>query len=227
MPFVKVGTENSADVEIHYNDHGSGKPIVLIHGYPLDGNSWERQEAVPLDNGYRCISYDHRGFGQSSKPTSGFDYDAFTADLQALLDHFALDQDVVLAGFSMGTGEVTRYLGTYGSAGVSKAVLIGVIPPFVLQTDDNPKRVPGAVFHGIKQAIVDDRSAYFDDFFANFYNTRRLRAGADRRLGVAGELPGRRRLVPGASAWQEQISLPKERQRPAGGPAVEHARGHP
>ena len=102
------------------HDHGSGKPIVLIHGYPLDGNSWERQERVLLANGYRCISYDRRGFGQSSQPTSGYDYDTFAGDLKVLLDHLALDQDVVLAGFSMGTGEVTRYLGAYGSAGVSK-----------------------------------------------------------------------------------------------------------
>jgi non-heme chloroperoxidase len=123
MPFVKVGTENSANIEIHYNDHGAGKPIVLIHGYPLDGNSWERQERALLANGYRCISYDRRGFGQSSQPTTGYDYDTFAADLKALLDHLALDQEVVLAGFSMGTGEVTRYLGTYGSAGVSKAAL--------------------------------------------------------------------------------------------------------
>ena len=150
MPYVKVGTENSADIEIHYNDHGAGKPIVLIHGYPLDGNSWERQERVLLENGYRCISYDRRGFGKSSQPTTGYDYDTFTADLKALLDHLALDEDVVLAGFSMGTGEVTRYFGTYGSAGVSKAALFGVIPPFLLQTDDNPKGVPQDVFDGIK-----------------------------------------------------------------------------
>ena len=107
MPFVKVGTENSADIEIHYRDHGSGKPIMLIHGYPLDGNSWERQERVLLENGYRCISYDRRGFGRSSQPTTGYDYDTFAADLKAVLDQLALGEDVVLAGFSMGTGEVT------------------------------------------------------------------------------------------------------------------------
>jgi non-heme chloroperoxidase len=171
MPFVKVGTENSADTEIHYNDHGSGKPIVLIHGYPLDGNSWERQERVLLEGGYRCISYDRRGFGKSSQPTTGYDYDTFAADLKALLDHLALDQDVVLAGFSMGTGEVTRYFGRYGSSGVSKAAMFGAIPPFLLQTEENPKGVPGAVFEGIKQTVVADRYAWFDSFFANFYNT--------------------------------------------------------
>jgi non-heme chloroperoxidase len=182
MPYVKVGTENSADIEIHYRDHGAGKPIVLIHGYPLDGNSWERQERVLLAEGYRCISYDRRGFGRSSQPTTGYDYDTFAADLKAVLDHLALDQDVVLAGFSMGTGEVTRYLGRYGSGGVSKAVMFGVIPPFLLQTDDNPKGVPANVFEGIQQAIVADRYAYFDDFFANFYNTDVL---APERIGDA------------------------------------------
>jgi non-heme chloroperoxidase len=171
MPFVKVGSENQADIELHYNDHGAGKPIVLIHGYPLDGNSWERQERELLTNGYRCISYDRRGFGQSSQPTKGYDYDTFAADLKALLDHLALDQDVVLAGFSMGTGEVTRYLGTYGSAGVRKAVLIGSIPPYLLQADDNPQGVPKDVFEGFKQAVVADRYAFLDSFLANLYNT--------------------------------------------------------
>ena len=123
-------------------DHGAGEPIVLIHGYPLDGNSWERQERVLLAAGYRCISYDRRGFGRSSQPVTGYEYDTLAADLKALLDQLDLDQDVVLAGFSMGTGEVTRYLGTYGSAGVSKAVLLGVIPPFLLQTPENPEGRP-------------------------------------------------------------------------------------
>lgn len=182
MPYVTVGTENTAPIEIHYEDHGSGRPIVLIHGYPLDGNSWERQERVLLDHGYRCISYDRRGFGKSSQPTVGYDYDTFAADLKAVLDHLALDQDVVLAGFSMGTGEVTRYLGTYGSSGVSKAALFGVIPPFLLQTDDNPKGVPGSVFDGIKETVLADRYAWFDSFFANFYNTDVL---APERIGDA------------------------------------------
>ena len=195
MPFVKVGTENSAEIEIHYEDHGAGKPIVLIHGYPLNGNSWERQERVLLEDGYRCISYDRRGFGLSSQPTTGYDYDTFAADLKAVLDHLALDEDVVLVGFSMGTGEVTRYIGTYGSAGVSKAILLGVVPPFLLQTDENPKGVPGAVFEGIKQAIVADRYAYFDDFFANFYNTDSARARPHRRRSAARQLQRRRQRV--------------------------------
>jgi non-heme chloroperoxidase len=182
MPYVKVGTENSADVKIHYEDHGAGKPIVLIHGYPLNGNSWERQERALLAAGYRCISYDRRGFGQSSQPTTGYDYDTFAADLKALLEQLELDQDVVLAGFSMGTGEVTRYLGTYGSDGVAKAALFGVIPPFLLKTDDNEKGVPQEVFDDIKGGIVADRYAFFDEFLQNFNNVDEL---GPEKIGVA------------------------------------------
>jgi non-heme chloroperoxidase len=171
MPMIKLETENSAGVELHYNDHGTGRPIVLIPGYPLDGNSWERQERVLLAEGYRCISYDRRGFGRSSQPSTGFDYDTFAADLKSLLDYLALDEDAVLVGFSMGTGEVTRYLGTHGSAGISKAVLIGSIPPYLLQADDNPQGVPKDVFDGLKQAVVADRYAFFDSFLANLYST--------------------------------------------------------
>jgi non-heme chloroperoxidase len=170
MPLIKVGTENGADIKLHYNDHGTGDPIVLIHGYPLDGNSWERQERALLAHGYRCITYDRRGFGHSSQPTVGYDYDTFAADLRAVLDHLALDREVVLVGFSMGTGEVTRYLGTYGSAGISQAVLIGSIPPYILQADDNPQGVPRDVFEGLKQAALADRYAYLDSFLANLYN---------------------------------------------------------
>jgi non-heme chloroperoxidase len=169
MPRVAVGTENSAPIEIYYEDHGSGQPVVLIHGYPLDGTSWEQQERVLLPAGYRVIRYDRRGFGRSSQPTVGYDYDTLTADLKALLDHLGLD-DVILVGFSMGTGEVTRYLGSYGSGRVRKAVLFGAIPPFLLKTDDNPEGVDRQVFEGIKSAIVADRYAYFKDFLDNFYN---------------------------------------------------------
>jgi non-heme chloroperoxidase len=173
VPRITVGTENDAPIEIHYRDHGTGDLIVLIHGYPLDGNSWERQERDLLANGYRVITYDRRGFGRSSQPTVGYDYDTFAADLNALLEHVALE-DVVLAGFSMGSGEVTRYLGTYGSGRVRKAALFGAIPPFLLKTDDNPEGVDGSVFEGIKAAIVKDRYAYFKDFFDNFYNVDKL-----------------------------------------------------
>jgi non-heme chloroperoxidase len=169
MPYVTVGTENDAPIEIHYEDHGSGHPIVLIHGYPLDGNSWERQERDLLANGYRVITYDRHGFGRSSQPTVGYDYDTFAGDLKALIEHLDLS-DVVLGGFSMGSGEVTRYLATYGSERVRRAALFGAIPPFLLKTDDNPEGVEGKVFADIKASIVNDRYVYFEDFFNNFYN---------------------------------------------------------
>ncbi len=173
MPRLTVGSENSASIEIHYEDHGSGDPIVLVHGYPLDGNSWERQERELLASGFRVITYDRRGFGRSSQPTTGYDYDTFAADLNTLIEHLDLE-DAILAGFSMGTGEVTRYLGTYGSKRVRKAALLGVIPPFLLKTADNPEGVDKQVFEGIKAAIVKDRYAYFKDFFDNFYNVDKL-----------------------------------------------------
>jgi non-heme chloroperoxidase len=173
MPRIRVGTENGEPIEIHYEDHGAGDPVVLIHGYPLNGNSWERQERELLASGHRVISYDRRGFGRSSQPTVGYDYDTFAADLKTLIEHLDL-ADVVLIGFSMGTGEVTRYLGTYGSARVRKAALLGTVPPFLLKTDDNPEGVPGQVFEDIKAAIVKDRYSYFKAFFDSFYNVDKL-----------------------------------------------------
>lgn len=170
MPYVKVGTENSADIELYYEDHGSGKPVVLIHGYPLSGASWEKQVPVLLDAGYRVITYDRRGFGKSSQPTEGYNYDTFAADLRQLIETLEL-KDLALVGFSMGGGEIARYFGKYGSAGVSKAVIIGGVPPFLLKTDDNPEGVDGSIFDGIKQAVAKDRYAFFTEFFKNFYNT--------------------------------------------------------
>jgi non-heme chloroperoxidase len=155
--------------EVHYEDHGSGQPVVLIHGYPLNGASWEKQERELLQAGYRVITYDRRGFGKSSQPTVGYDYDTFAADLKAVLEHLDLN-DVVLVGFSMGTGEVARYLGTYGSARVAKAVLMGTIPPFVLETGDNPEGVDGAVFDDLKSAVLNDRPAFFKNFLDTFNN---------------------------------------------------------
>lgn len=173
MPYVTVGAENSADIQIHYEDHGTGQPAVLIHGYPLDGNSWERQERALLAAGYRVITYDRRGFGKSSQPTVGYDYDTFAADLNTLLEHLDLT-GIVLAGFSMGTGEVTRYLGRYGSGRVAKAAMFGVIPPFLLKTPDNPEGVDGSVFDGIKEMVLKDRYTWFENFFNDFYNVDKL-----------------------------------------------------
>ncbi len=173
MPSITVGNENGAPIEIYFEDHGSGDPVVLIHGYPLNGSSWERQERELLAGGYRVIRYDRRGFGKSSQPTVGYDYDTFATDLNTLLEHLDV-QDITLVGFSMGTGEVTRYLATYGSKRVRKAALLGSIPPFLLKTPDNPEGVDGQVFEGIKAAIVKDRYAYFEDFLNNFYNVDKL-----------------------------------------------------
>jgi non-heme chloroperoxidase len=173
MPFVTVDQENSGNIDLYYEDHGSGNPVVLIHGWPLSGASWEKQTAALLDAGYRVISYDRRGFGRSSQPSTGYDYDTFTEDLHMLVSKLKL-RDFALVGFSMGGGEVARYLGTYGSEGVTKAVFIASVPPFLLKTADNPEGVDGSVFEGIKQAIAADRPAFLSAFFANFYNVNVL-----------------------------------------------------
>jgi non-heme chloroperoxidase len=170
MAYITVGKENETNIEIYYEDHGSGKPIILIHGYPLSGASWEKQMPVLLNAGYRVITYDRRGFGKSSQPTAGYNYDTFAADLRELITQLKL-QDVTLVGFSMGGGEIARYFGKYGSNGVSKAVFIGAVPPFLLKTADNPEGVDGSVFEGIKKAVAADRYAFFTEFFKNFYNS--------------------------------------------------------
>ena len=170
MPYVTVGKENSGNLELYYEDHGSGKPVVLIHGYPLSGASWEKQVPVLLDTGHRVITYDRRGFGKSSQPTTGYNYDTFAEDLHKLVTHLSL-RDFTLVGFSMGGGEVARYLGKYGSSGVSKAVIISGVPPYLLKTADNPEGVDASVFDGIQKAVAADRFAFFTEFFKNFYNT--------------------------------------------------------
>ncbi|MFD5378342.1 alpha/beta fold hydrolase [Streptomyces griseoincarnatus] len=169
MPFITVGQENSTTIDLYYEDHGTGQPVVLIHGYPLDGHSWEKQTAALLAAGYRVITYDRRGFGQSSQPTTGYDYDTFAADLNTVMETLDL-RDAVLVGFSMGTGEVGRYLGTYGSERVAKAAFLASLEPYLLKTDDNPTGVDGSVFEGIEKAVTADRYAYFTGFYQDFYN---------------------------------------------------------
>ncbi len=170
MPYATVGKENSGNIDLYYEDHGTGKPVVLIHGYPLSGASWEKQTAVLLAAGHRVITYDRRGFGKSSQPTTGYNYDTFAEDLHKLVTQLEL-RDFALAGFSMGGGEVARYIGKYGSKGVSKAVFISSVPPFLLKTPDNAEGVDGSVFEGIQKAIAGDRYGFFTEFFKNFYNT--------------------------------------------------------
>ena len=169
MPFITVGQENSTTIDLYYEDHGTGQPVVLIHGYPLDGHSWEKQTAALLAAGYRVITYDRRGFGQSSQPTTGYDYDTFAADLNTVMGTLDL-RDAVLVGFSMGTGEVGRYLGTYGSERVAKAAFLASLEPYLLKTDDNPTGVDASVFEGIEKAVTADRYAYFTAFYQDFYN---------------------------------------------------------
>ena len=170
MPIVNVGKENSGNIDLYYEDHGAGKPIVLIHGYPLSDASWEKQLPVLLEAGYRVITYDRRGFGKSSKPTSGYNYDTFAQDLHRLVGQLEL-HDFALVGFSMGGGEVARYMGRYGSKDVSKAVFISSVPPYLLKAPDNPEGVDKSAFDEIQMAIKADRYAFFTEFFKNFYNT--------------------------------------------------------
>jgi non-heme chloroperoxidase len=169
MSFITVGHENSAPIELYYEDQGSGQPVVLIHGWPLNGASWEKQTAALLAAGHRVITYDRRGFGRSSKPSIGYDYDTLAADLEAVLVHRDL-VETDLVGFSMGGGEVARYLAKYGSARIRRAALLAAVTPFLLKSSDNPEGVDAAVFANIRQAIVADRPAFLLDFLHNFYN---------------------------------------------------------
>ena len=169
MPYIKVGQENSGSIDLHYEDHGSGTPVVLIHGYPLSGRAWDKQVPVLLEAGHRVITYDRRGFGNSSQPAVGYDYDTFAADLNILMNTLDLQQ-ATLVGHSMGTGEVTRYLSAYGSERVSKGVLVSPIPPFLLQTGDNPEGLPGSLFDGFIQNANADGPAWMKGFLDNFYN---------------------------------------------------------
>ena len=170
MSYIDVGKENSTSIHLYYEDHGSGQPVVLIHGYPLSSGSWEKQVPALLDNGYRVIAYDRRGFGKSSQPTTGYNYDTFAEDLHKVVSKLKL-KDFVLVGFSMGGGEVARYIGKFGSKNISKAVILGGVPPFLLKTADNTEGVDGSVFEGIQKAVAADRYAFFTEFFKNFYNT--------------------------------------------------------
>jgi pimeloyl-ACP methyl ester carboxylesterase len=169
MPYVKVGQENSGDIEVYYEDHGSGAPVVLGHGYPVSGQAWEKQVTGLLDAGHRVITYDRRGWGNSSQPAVGYNYDTFAADLHALMEKLDL-RDVALVGHSMGTGDVTRYLGRYGSGRVSKAVLVSPMPPYLLSADDDPEGIPASMFDGFAVAAKADRPSWLKGFLDNYYN---------------------------------------------------------
>ncbi len=170
MPFVDVGTDGTSPVTLHYEDYGTGRPVVLIHGWPLSGRSWESQVAALVEAGHRVVAYDRRGFGASSQPWNGYDYDTFTADLAALLEHLDL-RDATLVGFSMGGGEVVRFLSTSGSARVRSAVLAGAVPPYLLKTDDNPDGgLTEEALAGLQAGVLGDRLAFLDEFTTGFFS---------------------------------------------------------
>lgn len=193
MAYITVGTENSVDVDIFYTDQGSGQPVVLIHGFPLNGESWGKQQAALLDAGYRVIAYDRRGFGASTKTASGSDYDTFAADLHALVEELELT-DAVLVGFSMGTGEIARYLSRYGTERIAKVAFLGSLEPWLLKTDENPDGAGDqAFFDGTAAAVSEDRYAFLTGFFRDFYNlddhlgTRISQEAVDASVAVANQ----------------------------------------
>ena len=224
MGFITVGAENSTSTELYYEDHGTGQPVVLIHGYPLDGNSWERQSRELIAAGYRVITYDRRGFGQSSKVGEGYDYDTFAADLNTVLNTLDL-RDVILVGFSMGTGELARYVKNYGHERVAKLAFLASLEPFLVATDDNPTGVPQSVFDGIEETARADRFAWFTNFYQDFYNL-------DENLGsrisqeavtaswntATGSAPVAAYAV--VSAWIEDFRADVEAVRAAGKPSL-------
>ena len=176
MPYIK--TTSTPATEIYYQDLGKGQPVVLIHGWPLSHRSWESQVNALTAAGYRVIAYDRRGFGESGKPAGGYDYDTFASDLNDLMTQLDL-HDAVIGGFSMGGGEVARYIGKYGTERVSKAMLLGAITPFLLNTADNPDAAPQSLFDGMVAGVVKDRLAFLDTFFKDFYNTDKVPSHAD------------------------------------------------
>jgi non-heme chloroperoxidase len=215
MPYITVGEENLKDIQIHYEDHGMGAPVILIHGFPLSGDAWEKQETVLINAGHRVITYDRRGFGLSSHPSIGYNYDTFANDLHQIIIHLNL-HDITLVGHSMGTGEITRYLATFGSKLIRRAVFISPIPPFLLKSENNKDGVDVSVFEGIKLAIIRDRPAYIAEFFKNFYNTdenlgtlvSKEKTYADFNLGTSASAIGTYDCV---SSWLTdfRLDLPK------------------
>ncbi|AZZ35472.1 alpha/beta hydrolase [Bdellovibrio sp. qaytius] len=169
MHYIEVGRENSATIDLHYQDHGSGKPVILLHGWPLNERSWENQEAVLLAKGFRVISYARRGFGDSSKPATGYNYDTFAEDLHKLITKLDL-REITLVGFSMGTGEIARYISTYGSDRIEKAVFISGILPALLKTEGNQAGVEKKVFDEMIKKCIEDRPAFIAAFLKDFYS---------------------------------------------------------
>ena len=224
MGFITVGNENSTPVELYYEDQGAGQPVVLIHGYPLNGHSWERQTRELLAAGYRVITYDRRGFGESSKVGTGYDYDTFATDLHTLLETLDL-RGVVLVGFSMGTGELARYVARYGHERVAKLAFLASLEPFLVARDDNPEGVPQEVFDGIEAAAKGDRYAWFGQFFSNFYNLDENLGSRISQEAVTGSWNVAISSAPVAayavvSSWIEDFRADVEAVRASGKPAL-------
>ena len=180
MPKLSVGTEHKTPIELHYEDHGSGKPVVLIHGWPLSGRAWESQVPALVEAGHRVITYDRRGFGWSSQPWGGYDYDTFASDLDALMKHLDL-RDATLVGFSMGGGEVARYIGRYGTERVTRAVFAAAVPPYLFKSDDNPDgALDDQAIAGFEAGVRSDRIAFLDQFAHNFFS-----AGGELKVSEA------------------------------------------
>jgi len=224
MGFITVGEENSTPIDIYYEDQGSGQPVVLIHGYPLNGHSWERQTRDLLAAGYRVIAYDRRGFGQSSKVGSGYDYDTFAADLDAVLTILDL-RDVVLVGFSMGTGELARYVARHGHERVAKLAFLASLEPFLVARDDNPEGLPQEAFDDIEAAARGDRYAWYTQFFSNFYNLEDNLGDRISQEAVTASWNVATSSAPVAayavvSAWIEDFRADVEAVRESGKPAL-------
>jgi pimeloyl-ACP methyl ester carboxylesterase len=180
MPKLTVGTENSNPIELNYQDQGTGTPVVLIHGWPLSGRSWENQVPALVEAGYRVITYDRRGFGDSSQPWGGYDYDTFAADLNELLEHLDL-REATLVGFSMGGGEVVRYLSAYGTQRVAKAVLAAAVPPYLYKSEDNPDGgLDDDTIAAFEAGVTTDRIAFLDEFTTGFFS-----AGGELKVSEA------------------------------------------
>ncbi|HET7414604.1 MAG TPA: alpha/beta hydrolase [Arthrobacter sp.] len=224
MGYITVDNENNTPIELYYEDQGTGQPVVLIHGYPLNGHSWERQTRELLATGYRVITYDRRGFGQSSKVGSGYDYDTFASDLNTVLETLDL-RDAMLVGFSMGTGELARYVSRYGHGRIAKLAFLASLEPFLVARDDNPEGVPQEVFDGIYAAAKGDRYAWFSQFFANFYNLDENLGGRISQEAVTGSWNVAVSSAPVAayavvSSWIEDFRADVEAVRVSGKPTL-------
>ena len=224
MGFINVGTENSTPIHLYYEDHGAGQPVLLIHGYPLNGHSWERQARELLDAGYRVITYDRRGFGSSAKVGTGYDYDTFAADLNTVLETLDL-REVILVGFSMGTGELARYVSRYGADRVAKLAFLASLEPFLVAREDNPDGVPQEVFDGIAEQARADRYAWFTNFFSDFYNLDEFLGSRISQEAVTASWNTATASAPVAAyavvpAWIEDFRADVEAVRASGRPAL-------